>query len=165
MARSFMQSICQCIAIGALAIASYFLFSHYLLQSVEVSGSSMVPTFHNSDRCLLNRVICDFRAPHRGEIVVVRDPTDGAYCVKRVVGLPGESLYFKDGRLFVNGEELDEPYLPAGTRTFTPEKIQNELVLCGKDRYFILGDNRNNSFDSRFYGPIARQNILGIVMQ
>ena len=162
---SLMQTAGQCIAIGALAVASYFLFSHYVLQSVEVSGSSMAPTLHNTDRCLLNRVICDFRAPRRGEIVVVRDPTDGAYCVKRVVGLPGESLCFKNGRLLVNDQELDEPYLPAGTRTFTPEKIQDELVVCGKDRYFILGDNRNNSFDSRFYGPIPRQNILGIVMQ
>src|SRR5215469_2104610 len=146
------QQVWQCLVIGALAVGSYFLISHFVLQSVEVSGASMVPTLHDSDRYLLNRLVYDFRAPHRGEIVVVRDPTDGAYCVKRVVGLPGESLYFKDGRLFVNGEELNEPYLRRGTMTFTPEPVQQELVVCGKGRYYVLGDNRNNSFDSRFYG-------------
>lgn len=162
---SLAQQIWQCLIVGALAVASYFLISHFVLQSVEVSGASMVPTLHDSDRYLLNRMVYDFRAPHRGEIVVVKDPTDGAYCVKRVVGLPGESLYFKDGRLFVNGEELNEPYLRPGTMTFTPERVQQELVVCGKDRFYVLGDNRNNSFDSRFYGPISRENILGAVMR
>jgi signal peptidase I len=164
-AAPLFQQFWQCLIIGALAVGSYFLISHYVLQSVEVSGASMVPTLHDSDRYLLNRLVYDFRAPHRGEIVVVKDPTDGAYCVKRVVGLPGESLYFKDGRLFVNGEELNEPYLRPGTMTFTPERVQQELVVCGKDRYYLLGDNRNNSFDSRFYGPISRANILGVVIK
>jgi signal peptidase I len=159
------QQLRQCFTIAALAVGSYFFISHYVLQSVEVSGASMVPTLHDSDRYLLNRLVYDFRAPHRGEIVVVKDPTDGAYCVKRVVGLPGETLYFKDGRLFVNGEELNEPYLRPGTMTFTPERVQQELVVCGKGRYYVLGDNRNNSFDSRFYGPISRQNILGVVVR
>jgi signal peptidase I len=162
---SFIQQICHCLTIGALAVGSYFVFSHYVLQSVEVSGSSMFPTLHDSDRYFLNRWSYNFREPRRGEIVVVKDPTDGAYCVKRVVGMPGDSLYFENGRLFVNGEELAEPYLRRGTRTFTPERIQQELVACGKDRYYVLGDNRNNSFDSRFYGPIARENILGVVMR
>lgn len=146
-------------------MASYFLISHYVLQSVRVAGASMWPALNNSDRCFLNRLIYHFRAPRRGEIVVVKDPTDGSYCVKRIVGLPGELLYFKNGDLFVNGKELNEPYLPAFTRTFTPQQVQQESVACGKDRYFVLGDNRNNSFDSRFYGPVSRQNILGVVMQ
>jgi signal peptidase I len=159
------RQIRQCLIIAVLAVGSYFFISHYVLQSVEVSGASMVPTLHDSDRYLLNRLVYDFRAPHRGEIVVVKDPTDGAYCVKRVVGLPGETLYFKDGRLFVNGEELNEPYLRRGTMTFTPERVQRELVVCGKGRYYVLGDNRNNSFDSRFYGPVSRENILGVVVR
>ena len=162
---SFIQQIYQCLAIGALAVASYFLISHYVLQSVQVAGVSMSPTLHDSDRYFLNRLIYHFRTPHRGDIVVVKDPTDGAYCVKRIVGLPGELLYFKNGELFVNGKELNEPYLPRGTMTFTPQRVQRQSVACGKDRFFVLGDNRNNSFDSRFYGPVSRGNILGVVMR
>ena len=162
---SFAVQIFQCLLVAVLATGSYFFISRYILQSVEVVGASMYPTLHDADRYFLNRLAYDFRAPRRGEIVVVRDPTDGAYCVKRVVALPGESLFFKNGRLFVNGKELNESYLPFGVKTFTPETVQEEMVTCGKDRYFVLGDNRNNSFDSRFYGAISRQNILGVVMR
>ena len=74
--------------VAALATASYFFITRYVLQSVQVMGTSMLPTLHDSDQYFLNRWVYDFRAPRRGEIVVLRDPTDGAYCVKRVIALP-----------------------------------------------------------------------------
>ncbi len=83
-----------------------------------------------------NRWVYDFRAPRRGEIVVLRDPTDGAYCVKRVIALPGEAVAIKNGRLLVNGKELPEPYLPYGVKTFTPEAVQDVKIDCGKNSYF-----------------------------
>jgi signal peptidase I len=162
---SWPKQIAQCIVVAILATFSYFLISRYILQSVQVVGASMSPTLQDADRYFLNRWVYELRAPRRGEIVVLKDPTDGAYCVKRVIALPGEAVYLKNGRLFVNGKELPEPYLPYGVKTFTPEKVQEEMVAIGKDRYFLLGDNRNNSFDSRFYGPVPRENILGVVMR
>jgi signal peptidase I len=162
---SLLKQIGQCIVVAVLATVSYFLISRYVLQSVQVVGASMWPTLHDTDHYFLNRWIYGLREPRRGEIVVLKDPTDGSYCVKRVVALPGEAVALKNGRLFVNGKELNEPYLPYGVKTFTPEKVQDEKVDCGKNSYFVLGDNRNNSFDSRFYGPVSRQNILGVVMR
>jgi signal peptidase I len=162
---SWLKQISQCIVVAVLATISYFLISRFILQSVQVVGQSMAPTLQDSDRYFLNRWVYDIRAPRRGEIVVLKDPTDGAYCVKRVIALPGEVVYLKNGRLFVNGKELPEPYLPMGVKTFTPEEVQEETVALGKNRYFVLGDNRNNSFDSRFYGPVSRENMLGVVMR
>lgn len=162
---SWIQQIWQCIAVGSLAVASYFFISHYILQSIEVVGASMVPTLHNSERLFVNHWIYALRHPQRGDIIILKDPTDGVFCVKRIVALPGESLYFKHGEVWVNGKKLNEPYLPKGTRTFMDGKTQEQLITLGQERYFVLGDNRYNSMDSRVYGPVPRQNILGAVFR
>lgn len=163
--NSWIQQICQCIAIGSLAVASYFFISHYILQTVEVVGASMVPTLHNTERLLVNHWVYKIRNPERGDIIILKDPTDGTFCVKRIVGLPSESIYFKHGEVFVNGKKINEPYLPKGTRTFMEGKTQEQLITLGKDRYYVLGDNRNNSMDSRVYGPLPREDILGAVIR
>jgi signal peptidase I len=162
---SWIKQLGQCAMVAVLATASYFLISRYILQSVQVVGASMTPTLHDADQYFLNRWVYDFRGPRRGEIVVLRDPTDGTYCVKRVIALPGELVSLKNGHLLVDGKELPEPYLPYGVKTFTPDAVQDVKVNCDKNQYFVLGDNRNNSYDSRFYGPVPRQNILGVVMR
>jgi signal peptidase I len=162
---NWLHQIYQCLLLTALALAAYFLISHFILQSVEIVGLSMSPTLHNADRYFVNRWTYHLRAPARGDVVVLKDPTDGKYSVKRIVALAGESIYIKNGCVYVNGEKLQEPYLNQGTMTYTSRKFQEELITCGKDRYYVLGDNRNNSFDSRVYGAIPRENILGVIMR
>ena len=147
-----------------LAVASYLFFSRYVLQTVEVRGQSMYPTLRNADHYFLNRWAFHSHPPQRGDIVVLRDPSDGVYVVKRVIAKAGESIFLKNGKVYINGAKLSEPYLPPGTPTFTETARKEELIVCGKDQYFVLGDNRNDSYDSRFYGPVQRQNILGAIL-
>jgi signal peptidase I len=167
-ARSPFQSILrqtwQFLVVGGLAVASYFVISHFFLQSVKIVGRSMVPTLCDSQHYLLNRWIYYVRSPRQSDIVVLRDPSDNGYSVKRVIAAPGDSIYLKDGNVYLNGSKLKETYLAPGTPTFTDSKYRDQLILCGKGQFFVLGDNRLNSIDSRAYGPVPRTNILGPIV-
>ena len=163
-AASILRQTFQCLVVGILAIVSYFVISHFFLQSVKVVGRSMVPTLHDSEHYLLNRWIYHVHPPRPSDIVVLRDPSDNGYSVKRVIAKPGDSVYLKDGSVYVNGCKLDEPYLAPGTPTFPDSRYRDLLVQCGKDQFFVLGDNRPNSIDSRAYGPVPRRNILGPII-
>ena len=147
------------------ALASYFFISHFLVQSVRVVGMSMVPTLQDSQFYLLNKWVLHFRTPHRSEIVVLRDPLDGGFAVKRIIGIAGDSVYLIDGFIYVNGHKLNEPYLPNGTLTFANPQTQGQVFKCRAGQYFVLGDNRGNSLDSRTYGPVSRHDILGLLIR
>jgi signal peptidase I len=155
----------QWVAIVVLAAACYFLFSHFLLQSVRVAGISMLPTLQDSQRYLLNRWVLFVRAPHRDEIVVLRDPSDNGYSVKRVVAVAGDSVELNNGHVYVNGVQLREPYLTPGTPTFPSPVNERSTFTCSKNEFFVLGDNRPRSIDSRLYGPVPRANILGLIIR
>jgi len=154
----------QLLVVGGMAVASYFVISHFFLQSVKIVGRSMVPTLCDSQHYLLNRWIYYVRSPRQSDIVVLRDPSDNGYSVKRVIAAPGDSVYLKDGSVYVNGRKLKESYLAPGTPTFTDSKYHDQLISCGKGQFFVLGDNRLNSIDSRSYGPVPRTNILGPIV-
>ena len=162
--QSCLRQTWQFLVVGAMAVASYFFISHFFLQSVKVVGRSMVPTLHDSQHYLLNRWIYYVRPPRQSDIVVLRDPSDNGYSVKRVIAAPGDSIYLKDGSVYVNGCKLKETYLGPGTQTFTESKYRDQLILCGRGQFFVLGDNRMNSVDSRTYGPVPRKNILGPIV-
>ena len=161
---SILRQIFQCLAVAVMAAASYLVISHFLLQSVKVVGRSMVPTLSDSQHYLLNRWVYYVHAPQRSDVVVLRDPSDNGFSVKRIIATPGDSIRLKDGCVFLNGCKLAEAYLASGTQTFTDSKYPDQMILCGKDQYFLLGDNRQNSIDSRTYGPVPRRNILGPIV-
>lgn len=163
--RPVIKVFLQCVMMAALAFGCYWVISKHIFSSVEVVGVSMVPTLQNSDHYLLDRWTYMIRDPQPNDIVVIRDPQDDNFSVKRIIGREGDSIYLKHGRVYVNGRMLDEPYLLPGTPTYGFLTRKGEQwVVCGKDRYFVMGDNRNNSADSRIYGSVPRQNILGTVV-
>jgi signal peptidase I len=146
------------------SIVSYFIVSNFIVTTVIVQGRSMTPTLVHGDRYLLHRWQLLFRSPERGDLVVVRDAIRKDFVVKRVVALPGERVHFKDGAVWINGEHLVEPYLSTGTRTMVPEGVDS-LMIIGSNRYFVMGDNREISEDSRTYGAVTRDQILGFIPQ
>lgn len=163
--RWLLKQIAAALLITGLAYGVFHLITHYVLQAVQVVGASMTPTLHDSGRYVLNRLVYQVRDPQPREIVVLKDPDDQCYSVKRIIAREGDTVHVKNGHLYVNGKELVEPYLPPNTPTYPGPKVREQLWICGVNQYFVLGDNRNNSLDSRIYGTVPRQNILGMVMQ
>ena len=151
------------VIVAALGALSYWLISHYVFQSVIVSGNSMKPTLLANNNCWLIHSAYWIHGPRRTDIVAVKDPEDGCLMVKRIIGLPGDCIYLNQGKVFVNGRPVKEAYLPEKTYTFATKKSGTEFLTIGNGQYFVLGDNRGNSCDSRTFGPASRDNILGKV--
>jgi signal peptidase I len=144
------------------SIISYLLISHFVLMSVQIKGASMNPTLQDGQRYLLYRFTYFWRAPRAGEIVVIRDPQDHDLSIKRIIGRPNDLLEIRRDGVYVNDTKLAEPYLPAAAVAATGNKIVKPSRL-GPNDYFVLGDNRDYSADSRIYGPVPRNFILGVI--
>jgi signal peptidase I len=158
------QELGQCALILLVTVGAYFFITRNIVQSVKVAGVSMLPTLAERDHYFLQRWAFYDHKPQRLDVVVITDPGDHGLSVKRIIGLPGEMVHIKHGKVSVNFRELKESYLLPGTLTFTYSQAKEQLIACGPNRYFVLGDNRTMSIDSRAYGPVPRQNILGLIM-
>lgn len=163
--RNLIKQLVYCALIAGVAYGTFQFVTLHILQSVQVVGGSMSPTLHDSERYILNRFVYHVRDPQPREIVVLRDPADNCYAVKRIVAKAGDTVFVKEGHLYINGKLLDEPYLAPNTPTYAGPRYREQMWICGVNQYFVLGDNRNNSADSRVYGTVPRQNIIGMVIQ
>ena len=143
-----------------LAVILYFGIS-FAVQTVHVEGLSMFATLDNNDYLLADKLSYRLHGPERGDIIILRPPTlSTTDYIKRVIALPGERLLIRDAHVYINGHVLTEPYLPevwvSNTNWGGPS---GELIP--PNQYFVMGDNRNRSQDSRVFGPIGRDRIDG----
>ncbi len=131
------------------------LVTHFVGQKTEVLGHSMEPNLHQDQQLVVDKVSYRFHAPVRGDIVIVGVPNYDLPLIKRVIGLPGERVEIRSGRVLIDGQPLDEPYLGDVTqRDFGPVEVPAGHV-------FVMGDNRGASHDSRSIGPVPQEWILG----
>ena len=140
-----------------VAVLGAILIVIFIVQPVKVEGTSMEPRLQPQDRLFVNKFVYYFSDIRRGDIVVFWYPRDRSKSfIKRVVGLPGDRVEIRSGTVFVNGQRLSEPYLPS---RFDLESHPPELIP--PRHYFVMGDHRNSSSDSRDWGTVPRQNIFG----
>jgi signal peptidase I len=150
----------ELVEVVVLAVILYFGIS-FAVQAVHVEGLSMFATLDDNDYLIANKIDYRLHAPQRGDIIILRPPTDNSKdFIKRIIALPGERLLISDGIVYINGHKLDEPYLPEAWTTLNNWGGPDGMVVPPND-YFVMGDNRNRSQDSRIFGFIGRDRIDG----
>ena len=138
-------------SIYIIIIISIVLVRHFLFTTVKVNGDSMNNTLKNNDMMILDKVNYIFNDIERFDIVVIKKDND--YLIKRVIGLPGERIEYIDNKLYIDGKYIEEDFLESGTHDF------KDVVV--DDEYYVMGDNRYNSIDSRVIGSISKKEIQG----
>jgi signal peptidase I len=166
-ARDFLYFLWDLLKTGIVVFVIAFAIRYFLIQPFVVEGSSMMPNFIDTEYLLAEKLTYSLYQPNRGDVVIFKYPKNPSVnFIKRVIGLPGETVTIENNTIKIinndhpNGFMLDESaYLPSGTQTITGEKIYS-ITLRDKE-YFVMGDNREHSSDSREWGVLPKTNIIG----
>lgn len=161
----------ELLKVAIITIAIIVPIRYFLIIPFYVKGESMVPNFHDREYLIVDEISYRFKEPQRGQVIVFRYPEDPQeYFIKRVIGLPGETVQFKDGSVYIynqanpSGFKLNENYLATDTKTLPNGYSEGEKVKVSDKQYLVLGDNRMFSKDSRSFGPIDKSFVVGKVL-
>ena len=160
--RSIFKEILGWLVYIAILLAAVYVLITYVGQRTEVSGHSMEPTLQHGDNLIVDKISYRFREPERYEIIVFPyQYKENTYYIKRIIGLPGETVQVIDGYTYINGEQLVGDIY--GAEVMEAAGIAAEPITLGEDEYFVLGDNRNHSSDSRdpSVGILKRKDLMG----
>jgi signal peptidase I len=154
----------------AISLSIFLVIYLFLMQPHQVNGQSMLPNFQDGEHVMTDKISYKFREPMRGEVVVFHAPpaagcVEGTGCdfIKRIIAVPGDKVAVHDNAIWINGQKLPEPYIPDDFEILPGRATLNEEIYLGPDEYFVSGDNRPHSSDSRFWGPITKDEIVGRV--
>ncbi len=165
MSKHILEFVVELLKVVLISLAIIIPVRYFLIQPFYVKGASMEPNFHDNEYLIIDEISYRFSSPQRGDIVVFRYPLDPSqYFIKRIIGLPDETVEVRDGKIYIYNDEykegvpVDEDYLPVGI--FTQGE---ETLVLSENEYYVLGDNRPSSLDSRRFGPVVWKNIIGKV--
>jgi len=161
--KSFLSFVIEVAKVVVISLAIIVPIRYFLIQPFYVRGASMEPTFHDNEYLIINEIGYRLSAPERGDIVVIKSKINPReYLIKRIVGLPGEKIEITNGQITIHktnqdaGVVIHEEYLAKGTAT-----SGNNIITLKGDEYYVLGDNRPSSLDSRSFGAVSRNEIVG----
>lgn len=164
--KKLLSFIFDIVKMVVVSLAIIIPVRYFLVQPFYVKGASMEPNFHENEYLMVDEISYRFKTPQRGDVVVFRYPKDPQeYYIKRLIGLPGETVEIKDGSVYITEEsgltsKVEETYLPSYSNTVA---LTEEPVKLAEDEYYVMGDNRNGSKDSRSFGPVKRSFVIGRV--
>lgn len=155
----FLLSFLETIVVALVISIVLYLF---IMTPHEVIGSSMYPTYKDGEYLMANKIVYKLSEPKRGDVIIFKY-SDTQDFIKRIIGLPGDQVMLKDGYMYINGNKLDESgYLDSSVYTNGGEYLhEGETITVPEGQYFVCGDNRQHSSDSRTFGPIEKANIKG----
>jgi signal peptidase I len=166
--RKFGEVFLDFIETVVIALSIFLVVYLFFMQPHQVNGQSMMPNFESGEYVLTDKVSFKIRNPARGEVVVFHAPPSancpkGTGCdfIKRILAVPGETVEIRNNQVIVNGQALNEAYIPADFETQAGAFTANRVVTMGPDEYFTVGDNRSYSSDSRAWGPVSKSQIVG----
>lgn len=160
--REFLNFAFELVKTVAAVFVVSFVIRTYVVQPFIIDGQSMEPNFHNNQFIMTAKASYHLHSPKRGDVIVFHSPYDyDVYFIKRIIGLPGETVEIKNGQVFIDSKVLDEKYIPENFKTYLTSSSETLKETVGNDEYFVLGDNRDNSYDSRYWGLLSRDKIVG----
>lgn len=163
--KSFLVFVWEITKVVIIALLIVVPIRTFLFQPFFVRGESMTPVFEDGDYLIIDEISYRFQDPQRGEVIVFRPPQNPSQrYIKRIIGLPGETVEIKDGKVLISNQEEQYILDESGYLLLSILTPGDESISLADNQYFVLGDNRSASLDSRNWGPLPRENIIGRVL-